>query len=418
MTEKKRKIYLDYGATTPVSEEVFSAMKPYFSEKFGNASSLHFSGQEAAEGVEKARQQVADYLGCSPEEIVFTSGATESNNLAVKGAVKKYREKNAGGAKPHLITTQIEHHCVVDSVKALEAEGLIEATYLGVGEDGIVKLDELKAAVKENTLLISVMYVNNEIGTVQPIQEIGAWLKEINLERAQKIVFHTDAVQAIAYFDCEVAKLGVDFLSFSGHKIYGPKGIGALFVKKGAPLARIQDGGGHEGGLRSGTLNTAGIVGLGEAVARVAEEKTKNAEHVQRLRDKLQKGILENVPDTRLNGSLEKRSPNNLNIRFKNVEGEALLYSLSLEGVAVSTASACASKSLKPSHVLAALGLPPEESHGSVRITLGKYLTEKDIDYVIEIFPKVAEKLRAVSGEVLQRRLEAKEERLPEDFGC
>ena len=417
MAKPKRKVYLDYGATTPVSREVFLAMEPYFSEKFGNASSIHFMGEEAAQTVQKAREQVAEYLGAAPEEIIFTSGATESNNLTIKGVAKKFHAQNPG-KKPHIITTKIEHHCVIDSIKSLEEAGQIEATYLGVSNEGIVELEELKSAIKENTILISVMYVNNEIGTVQPIKEIGRLIKELNDKREQKILFHTDAVQAVNYFDCEVGNLGVDFLSFSGHKIYGPKGVGVLYVKKGSSLARIQDGGSHEFGLRAGTLNVPGIVGVGEAIEQIRKEKEKNAEFVKKLRDKLIAGILENIPGAYLNGSREMRSPNNANLRFDNVEGEALLYALSFEGIAVSTASACASKSLKPSHVLSALGLPPEQAHGSVRITLGKYLEEEDINYVLEIFPRVIEKLRQVSGSVLQERLKEKEERLPEDFGC
>ncbi len=417
MAELKQKVYFDYGATTPVSKEVFLAMQPYFSEKFGNASSIHFIGEEAAEAVQKSREQVAEYLGATFEEIIFTSGATESNNLAIKGVVKKFLEKNPAG-KPHVITTKIEHHCVVDSVKSLEKEGLIEATYLGINSNGIVEPEELKFAVKKNTILISVMYVNNEIGTVQPIKEIGRLIKELNEKREQKIIFHTDAVQAVNYFDCEVKNLGVDLLSFSGHKIYGPKGVGVLYIKKGSPIARIQDGGSHEFGLRAGTLNVPGIVGVGEAIKQIQPEKEKNTEFVKKLRDRLIAGILKNVPGSYLNGPKESRSPNNANLRFDNVEGEALLYALSFEGIAVSTASACASKSLKPSHVLIALGLPPEQAHSSVRLTLGKYSTEQEVDYAIEVFPRVIEKLRQVSGNVLQERLGKREERLPEDFGC
>lgn len=412
MREKKQEVYLDYGATTPVSPEVFLAMEPYFKEKYGNASSIHFVGQQAAQGVDKAREQVSKYLDCQPEEVIFTSGATESNNLAVKGVIKKYRQQNPGKI-PHIITSVIEHHCVIDSVKELEKEGLAEVTYLGVNESGVVSMQDFKKAIKENTVLVSVMYVNNEIGTVQPIAEIGQLLSELN----QKIIFHTDAVQAVNYFDCDVKELGVDLLSFSGHKIYGPKGVGVLYIKKNTPIARIQDGGGHEFSLRAGTLNVTGIVGLGEAIYQVSQTKEADKQHVLELRDKLLQG-LEKIEGVSLNGSKEKRSPNNLNMRFDNIEGEALLFALSLEGIAVSTASACASKSLKPSHVLSALGLAPEQSHGSIRMTLGKYLTQKNIDYALEVFPEVIEKLRKVSGDVLQKRLEKKEERLPDDFGC
>jgi len=413
MVEKKRQVYLDYGATTPVSPEVFSAMEPYFQQKYGNASSIHFVGQEAAEAVGRARGQVAGFFNCQPEEIIFTSGATESNNLALKGVVKKYYARQPGGPRPHIITTKIDHHCVVDSAKALEKEGLAEVTFLSVDKEGMVNPSDLQAAVKKNTILVSVIYVNNEIGVVQPLAQLTGLVKRVD----PKIIFHTDAVQAAGYFDLDVTKLGVNLLSLSAHKIYGPKGVGALYIKKGTAVSRMQDGGGHEFGLRSGTLNVPGIVGLGEAVAQVMRNREKDIEHVQILRDKLLAGLSQ-IEGAAVNGSQKQRSPNNLNMRFANVEGEALLYSLSLAGVAVSTASACASKSLKPSHVLLSLGLPPEQAHSSIRMTLGRYLTDQDINYVIKIFPEIIKKLRQISGDVLQKRLSQKEKRLPDDFGC
>lgn len=391
------KIYLDYAATTPVDKKVLKAMLPYFSDKFGNASSIHSFGQVAGEGVEKARNQVAEFLGAEAKEVFFTSGATESNNLAIKGVVRAYyRDSKNKSAKPHIITTAFEHPCILNTIKSLEKENLIEASFINPQKDGIVKAEDIKKAIKPDTILISVMYVNNEIGTIQPIAEIGKMIKTTS----NKILFHTDATQAVNYFNCDVNKLGVDFLSMSAHKIYGPKGVGALYIKNGSKIMRIQDGGEQENGLRAGTLNTAGIVGLGAAVAMIKNYKTVN-DKIKNLRDYLIERVLKCISDVELNGSRIKRSPNNANFVFKNVEGESLIMMLGAEGIACSTGSACSSGTLAPSHVLLSLGLKPEETHGSLRITLGKYTTKKEIDYSIEVLKKSVEKLRKVSGNVL-----------------
>ena len=405
MKSTKKRIYLDYAATTPVDERVVKEMQPYFSEKFGNPMSIHSFGQEALEAVDKARAQVAEFLGCSAKEIVFTSGATESNNLAIKGVLRSYysqlkERKN----NPHIITTQFEHHCVLDTCKGIESigkEGGAEVTYLPVNKDGVVKIEDVRKAIKENTILISIMYVNNEIGTVQPIAKIGELIKSQNLNRKSRILFHTDAVQAINYFDCNVDKLGVDLLSFSGHKIYGPKGVGVLYIRKGTPIKRIQDGGDQEHKLRSGTHNVSGIVGIGKAVELIKSEKSKVKSQVTKLRDYLIKRVLEEIPGAYLNGSKIKRSPNNANFRFDDIEGEGLVLSLDFEGIASSTGSACSSGTLDPSHVLMALGLSHEQAHGSLRLTLGKFTTKEEIDYTIDRMKKAIKRLRKISGDVL-----------------
>ena len=390
-----KKIYLDYAASTPVDEKVLSEMMPYFSEEFGNPSSIHSFGQEALEAVNKARKQVADFLNCDSSEIIFTSGATESNNWTVNGIIKANQIKN-----PHIITSSIEHHCVLNSVKAAEKNGA-EASYLKVDKDGLVNVEDLKKAIKENTILISIMYANNEIGTIEPIAEIGKLLKEINSEREKnnlpKIYFHTDAVQAINYLDCDVEKLGIDLLSLSGHKIYGPKGIGVLYIKQGTKIKQIQQGGGHEFGRRAGTHNVPGIIGLGKAISLVPEYRKRTAE-IESLRDYLVEEILKSIPDSYLNGSKEFRLPHNANISFKGIEGESLLMLLDQEGIAVSTGSACSSTSLEPSHVLSAIGTSPELSHSSIRFTLGKNTTKEEINYTLKVLIEKIEKLRNISG--------------------
>lgn len=396
---KKNQIYLDHAATTPVNPAVLAAMKPYFSEKFGNPMSIHSFGQEARGAVEKARIQVANFLNCQPEEIIFTSGATESNNLAIKGIVDKYWDKF--NKKPHIITSQIEHHCVLNSCKNLEKSGCADISYLQVYKEGIVRVVDIKKAIKKNTALVSIMYVNNEIGTIQPIKEIGQLIKKLNAKKTDKMIFHTDATQAINYFDCDVKKLNVNLLSLSGHKIYGPKGVGALFIKKGTPIQRIQDGGEQEYDLRSGTHNVPGIVGLGAAIVSVQSSKLK-VQSVSNLRNYLIKRVLKEIPNLYLNGSLKFRLPNNANFHFDNVEGESLVLALDQAGIAVSTGSACSSSTLEPSHVLMALGLKHEQAHGSLRLTLGNNTTKKEIDYVIGNLKDIIKKLRKVSGGVLK----------------
>ncbi len=417
-----KRIYLDYAATTPVDAKVLAAMKLYFSQKFGNPMSIHSFGQEAREAVEKARKQVADFLRCDPDEIIFTSGATESNNLAIKGAVEAYYNQenirsnsskirsHSRVVKPHIITTQFEHHCVLESCLALEKNNEAEITYLPVYKDGIVRVGDVKKAIKKNTILVSIMYVNNEIGTVQPIAEIGKFIKKINFsneankaKQANKLIFHTDATQAVNYFNCGVKKLNVDLLSLSGHKIYGPKGIGALYIKKGTPIKRIQDGGEQEFKLRAGTHNVPGIVGLATAIQQVQNSKLKvQNDRILKLRNYLIKRVLKEIPDSYLNGSLKFRSPNNANFRFDDVEGESIVLALDAAGIAASTGSACTSSTLEPSHVLMALGLRHEQAHGSLRLTLGKDTTKKDMDLTIDRLKSIIKHLRKVSGKVLK----------------
>ncbi len=403
-----KKIYLDYAATTPVAKEVLNEMLPYFSERYGNAMSVHSFGQEALQAIDNARERTADFFGASPSEIIFTSGATESNNLAIKGVIKShYSNLKNKNTKPHIITTVFEHHCVLNACETVEKDGLAEITFIQPKKDGVIDVRDIKKAIRDNTILISVMYVNNEIGTVQPIEKIGALLKKENKSRVEKglplIIFHTDATQAVNYFNCDVNNLGVDLLSMSAHKIYGPKGIGALYIRKGTAIKHIQDGGDQEYKMRAGTHNVPGIVGLGKAVSMIKTEKTqkKNAEMME-LRNYLIQRMLKEIPKSRLNGSTIKRSPNNANFSFKDVEGEGLLLSLDMEGIACSTGSACSSGALSPSHVLLSIGLQPEDAHGSLRITLGKNTTKKDIDAAVEKIKTIVERLRKISGKVLE----------------
>ncbi|HBI34021.1 MAG TPA: cysteine desulfurase NifS [Candidatus Moranbacteria bacterium] len=402
-----KKIYLDYAATTPVDNKVLEKMLPYFSQNFGNAMSVHSFGQEALEAVDEARAKAALFFRASASEIIFTSGATESNNLVVKGSLRSYYSApRRAGEKPHIITTKFEHHCVLDACKFAEKDGLADVTFVAPNKEGLISIKDIKAAIKPNTILISVMYVNNEIGTVQPIAEIGKLLKKINAERLEKkmphITFHTDATQAINYFNCDVDELGVDLLSMSAHKIYGPKGIGLLYVRKGTLIKRVQDGGDQEFRLRAGTHNVPAIVGLGEAINMIKTPATqKNIIEITKLRDYLIKRVLKEIPKSYLNGSSEKRSPNNANFRFDDVEGEGLILSLDLDGIAASTGSACSSGALDPSHVLLSLGLKHEQAHGSLRLTLGKHTTKKELDIVIEKIKEVVKRLRKISGNVL-----------------
>jgi len=395
----KRKIYLDYASTTPVDPRVFGAMKPYFSQKYGNPASLHSFGREASDAVEKARAQAAEFFGCEAGEIVFTSGATESNNLALKGAmiarISHFTEKKI---KPHIITTSFEHSCVLNSSKKLEEQGMAEVTYLPIGKDGLVSLNEIKKSIKPNTALVSIMYANNEIGTIQPIREIGNIIKKENVNREQKIVFHTDAVQAVNYIDCNVDNLGVDLLTASAHKIYGPKGVGLLYIRKNTPVKRVQDGGDQEFGLRAGTLNVPGIVGFGAALEIAEMERARNYKIVEKLRDYMITRVLKEIKNSRLNGSKIKRIPNNANFVFRDVEGEGMLLGLDMEGIAVSTGSACSSGNLQPSHVLLAIGISEEDSHGSLRVTLGKYTTKQEIDLFIDTLKEVVSRLRKIAG--------------------
>jgi len=378
-------IYMDHAATSPLSEEVLAAMKPYFSRKFGNASSLHAFGRGAKEALDASRQQVASALGCSPDEIVFTSGGTESDNLAIKGAA--YANRHKGN---HIITSKIEHPAVLATCKYLEKQGF-SVTYLPVTSDGFVRQQAVEAAITDKTILITIMHANNEIGTVQPISKIG----EIAKERGA--LFHTDAVQTVGKIKTDVNELGVGMLSLSAHKFCGPKGVGALFVKKGVRLEPLLHGGEHERQMRSGTENVAGIVGLAHALALSQMGMEKEATRQMKLRDRLIEGVLSSIPESRLHGSRENRLPNNANFGFKYIEGEGLLLMLDSKGVAASTGSACSSTKLEPSHVLLALGLPPEDAHGSLRLTLGKSNTENQVERLLRVLPPIINKLRKMS---------------------
>ena len=378
-------IYMDHSATSPVDPEVFEAMKPYFVDNFGNASTLYSQGRDARKAMEAAREQVASLIGAKPEEVIFTSGGTESDNIAIKGTA--YRLKNKGN---HIITSAIEHPAVRETCKYLEKNGF-EVTYLPVYEEGIVRVSDLEDAITDKTILITIMHANNEIGTIQPISEIG------KIARENKIYFHTDAVQTVGKIPVNVEEMNVDMLSLSAHKVYGPKGIGALYVKKGVRLEPIIHGGGHEKGLRPGTENVSGIVGLGKACELAEKNLLEDTKYITNLRDKLIDGILDSVEQSYLDGHRTKRLPNNVNLRFTGIEGESLVLHLDSKGVAASTGSACSSKSLEPSHVLIALGLEHVEAHGSLRLTLGKENTEEEVDYVITAVKEVVETLRKLS---------------------
>jgi len=385
------RVYLDYASTTPIDPKVLREMMPYLRKEFGNASSVHGYGQRALAAVDQARGRVAEFLNCHTDEIFFTGSATEADNLAILGTIKAL-----GGSqkKPHVIISSIEHHAVLEPCRVLQKEG-VGVTFLPVDREGLVSVSNLKKALKDNTVLVSIIYANNEVGTIQPIAEIGKVLKE----RKKKVYFHTDAVQAANYLNCDVEKLGVDMLTLSSHKIYGPKGVGALFVKKGTPIEPMIYGGGHEKGLRSGTENVAGIVGLGAAIKEAGSPKTEvNSVRVRQLRDKIIKKISKLIPDAQLNGSLEKRLPNNVNFGFEGIEGEALLMALDQKGFAVSTGSACSSHPLESSHVLLAMAIPEEKSHSSLRISLGKFNTDKEIERFLKFLPQVVGRLREISG--------------------
>ena len=380
-----RKVYLDHSATTPVHSEVVKIMADYMLQDFGNPSSIHSFGRTARQGMGVARKHLADLIGSAPEEIVFTSGGTEADNYAIKGVV----QANSAKGK-HIITTQFEHHAILHTCEHLEKEGF-QVTYLPVDEDGLVRVEDVKAAIKDETVLISIMLANNEIGTIQPIKEISALAKE------NSIIFHTDAVQGVGVIPIDVNELGVDLLSLSGHKFYGPKGVGALYVRKGTKIEAISHGGSHERGCRAGTENIPGIVGIGKAAEIAKKEMDERMIRIGALRDKLMDGIMENIEDVRVNGHREKRLPGNVNVSISYIEGEALLLNLDMKGIAASSGSACTSGSLDPSHVLLAIGLPHEIAHGSLRMTLGAGTSPEDIDYVLKELPEIVSKLRAMS---------------------
>lgn len=386
-----KKIYFDNAATTKVDPAVFFAMRPYFLTKYGNASEYHLLGREAKGAIESSRETIASYLGADSSEIIFTSSATESINLAIKGLIEA-----SGVKKPHVITSQIEHKAVLETCRHLEGLGLANVTYLPVDAYGQIRVADVGEAITGDTILISIMYVNNEVGTVEPIREIGNLLKRANKTTKRKIFFHTDATQAMAYFDCNVNRLGVDLLSFTGHKIYAPKGVGVLYVRGGTPLSRQLDGGGQEGGLRASTENVPYIVGMGKALELAGS--TKRVE-VKRLKS-LQKRLIDNVrkiPNVVLTGDRKNRAPHIASFIVDGVEGEALVLSLSDLGIFASSGSACTSSDLAPSHVLSAMGIIPEKSHGSIRFSLGKDTTEEEINYLKEKLPMVIEKLRKMA---------------------
>ncbi len=380
-----RNVYLDYSATTPVKEEVLKEMIPYFTEKFGNPSSLYDAGLESKEAVTHAREQLAGLINAKPSEVYFTAGGTEADNWALFGVCDKLKEKGN-----HIITSRIEHHAILHSCAFLEKQGY-EVTYLDIDKDGRIDLKQLEDAITDKTILISIMMVNNEIGTVQPIKEIGKIAKE------HKIIFHTDAVQALGNVPIDVKDMGIDLMSMSSHKIYGPKGEGALFMRKGLKISNFIHGGAQENNRRAGTENLTGIVGFGKAAELAKTNFDAHVKHCSELRNHLVDRILAEIPDTQLNGTMEARHPGNANITFKFIEGESILLLLNQMGISVSTGSACSSASLEPSHVLVALGVPVEMIHGTVRFTVGDFTTLEDIDYVVDNLKVIVEKLRALS---------------------
>jgi cysteine desulfurase len=378
-------IYMDYAATTPTDQQVVEAMLPYFGEIFGNPSSLHGFGQEALAAMEGARAKIAAFLGAKPAEIVFTSGGTESDNFAIKGTAWANRKKG-----DHIITSAIEHHAVLETCRFLEKEGF-RVTYLPVDGDGLVDPADVVKAIMDRTILISIMHANNEIGTIQPIAEIG------RIAKGKGICFHTDAVQTFGHLPLTVDELNIDLLSASAHKLYGPKGMGLLYIRKGTRITPLVHGGDQESGRRASTQNVPGIVGFGKAVELAAATLHEEEVRLTSLRDRFIQGIFERLDGIRLNGHPARRLPNNINLSVESIEGEGMILSLDMMGIACSTGSACSSSSLEPSHCLLAIGLPHELSHGSLRFSLGKYTKKGDIDTVLEALPQVVGRLRAMS---------------------
>ena len=380
------RVYLDYNATTPVEPEVLDAMLPYFSAAFGNASSIHTFGQKARAAVETAREQVAALIGARAQEIFFTSGGTESDNHAIFGIVAS----SSTALRPHLITSLVEHEAVLNACQALETQGA-DVTYLPVDRNGLIDPQELQAARRKETVLITIMHANNELGTVQPLEEIG------RVAKGADVYFHTDAVQSAGKIPIDVNQFELDLLSLSGHKLYAPKGIGALYVRSGTRLKQLLYGGHHQRGLRPGTENVAGIVGLGKAAEIARHSLANDAKRLSALRDQLERGLLDRVPHARINGGRAARTPNTANLVFPGVEGEALLIALDLKGLACSTGAACSSGAVEPSHVLTGIGLPAEEARASLRFSLGRHSTEADIDFALQVVPAVVAQLRELS---------------------
>lgn len=380
-----KRIYLDYAATTPVHPEVVEAMLPYFTEHYGNPSSIHQFGQQAKAAMQDARAKVAGLIGAREEEIVFTGGGSEADNMAIKGVAWANREKGR-----HIITSTIEHHAVLETLHFLEKQGF-RVTYLPVDGEGMVDPDAVRNAITDETILISIMHANNEVGTIQPIAEIGA------IARERDVLFHTDAVQTVGHLPINVKNQNIDMLSASAHKLYGPKGVGILYVRKGVRLTPLIHGGEQERRRRASTENIPGIVGFGKAAEIAQAEMVKEGERITALRDRLIEGLLERIDDISLNGHRTQRLPNNVNVSIRYVEGESMLLNLDMEGIAASTGSACSSGTLEPSHVLLALGRSHEEAHGSLRMSLGRYNTDEDIDRVLDVLPAIVNKLRAMS---------------------
>ncbi|GAF24784.1 cysteine sulfinate desulfinase/cysteine desulfurase and related enzymes [Moorella thermoacetica Y72] len=384
--DEMRRVYLDHSATTPVRPEVLEAMLPFLKdEAFGNPSTVYSYGREAKKALEEAREKVANLIGARPEEIFFTSGGTEADNLALIGTAAANEKKGR-----HIITSSIEHHAVLHTAQYLLRHGF-KVTFLPVTPEGLVRVEDVEKAITDETILISIMHVNNEVGTIQPIKEIG------KLARERGIIFHTDAVQSVGKLPVNVDELGVDLLSASGHKIYGPKGIGCLYIRKGTKINPILYGGAQERKRRPGTENMPGIVGFGRAAELAGQELESEMERLQALRDKLIDGILTRIEDVQLNGDPRQRVATNANFSFRYCEGESILLSLDMKGICASSGSACTSGSLDPSHVLLAMGIPHEVAHGSVRMTLGRDNTEEDIDYVLEVMPEIVARLRSMS---------------------
>ncbi len=381
-----QKVYLDNAATTKVRDEVVEAMLPYFTEYFGNPSSLHLFAREAGKGLDTARAQVAKALNAKPEEIIFTGGGSESDNMVLRGIPEAYKKKGK-----HVITSAVEHHAVLHTLEAMEKEGRVEVTYLPVDEYGMVTAEQVEKAIRPDTVLVSIMFANNEVGTIMPIEQIGETCKK------HGVLFHTDAVQAVGHVPVDVEKMHIDLLSLSGHKFHGPKGVGALYVRKGVRIPALILGGAQERRKRAGTENVPGIVGMGKAIELATSELEDNAAKMKVLRDRLIFGIPARIPDVKLNGHPTERLPNNVNFSIRFIEGESILLMLDLNGIAASSGSACTSGSLDPSHVLLAMGLPHEVAHGSLRLTLSEFTTPEEIDYVLDTLPPIVEKLRAMS---------------------
>lgn len=381
-----QKVYLDNAATTKVRDEVVEAMLPYFTEYFGNPSSLHLFAREAGKGLDTARAQVAKALNAKPEEIIFTGGGSESDNMVLRGIPEAYKKKGK-----HVITSAVEHHAVLHTLEAMEKEGRVEVTYLPVDEYGTVTAEQVEKAIRPDTVLVSIMFANNEVGTIMPIEQIGETCKK------HGVLFHTDAVQAVGHVPVDVEKMHIDLLSLSGHKFHGPKGVGALYVRKGVRIPALILGGAQERRKRAGTENVPGIVGMGKAIELATSELEDNAAKMKVLRDRLIFGIPARIPDVKLNGHPTERLPNNVNFSIRFIEGESILLMLDLNGIAASSGSACTSGSLDPSHVLLAMGLSHEVAHGSLRLTLSEFTTPEEIDYVLDTLPPIVEKLRAMS---------------------